>query len=111
VNRIRLTGQLQERAAMRYTPAGMAVVEAQMLHRSEVVEAAAPRKLEFGFSVLALGAIARQLAAESLGCELELSGFLAPRSRRSTRLLVHVQEYSRLDAASERSASRIDENS
>jgi len=95
VNRVRLQGALLERTDLRYTPAGIPVLEAQFEHRSEAVEAGMPRRLEFRFGAIALGALAQSLAQVGLGSELELSGFLAPRSRRSTRLLVHVVDFSR----------------
>ena len=96
MNRVLLNATLIERTALRYTPAGVAVIEAQLQHQSDTVEAGVNRRLEFPFGAIALGGIAKQLANESLGSELSLSGFLAPRSRRSARLLVHVQQYSRL---------------
>jgi primosomal replication protein N len=87
---------LMERTGLRYTPAGIPVVEAQLQHRSDTVEAGLPRRLAFDFAAIAIGETAQQLAGVELGSELGLSGFLAPRSRRSTRLLVHVQAFSRL---------------
>lgn len=101
-----MNATLIERTALRYTPAGTAVIEAQMQHQSETIEAGMSRRLEFPFGAIALGGTAKQLASESLGSELELRGFLAPRSRRSTRLLVHVQEFSRLAAPKLRQAGR-----
>ena len=105
-----MQGTLIERSAIRFTPAGIPVVEAQLQHLSELVEAGMKRRLDFAFDALAIGDTAKRLAAESLGSELALSGFMAPRSRRSTRLLVHVLEFTRL-AARESDANRNDENS
>jgi primosomal replication protein N len=96
VNNVQMQAILIERTALRYTPAGIPVVEAQLQHRSELVEAGLQRRLQFDFSAIAIGDTARQLAVAELGSKLGLSGFLAPRSRRSTRLLVHVLEFSRL---------------
>jgi len=95
VNRIQMQASLLERTDVRYTPAGIPVVEAQFEHRSETVEAGMQRHLEFPFSAIAIGDMAQRLAQEGLGSELLLSGFLAPRSRRSTRLMVHVLDFSR----------------
>ena len=103
-----MNATLIERTALRYTPAGVAVIEAQLQHRSETIEAGVSRKLQFPFAAIALGGTATQLASEDLGSELALSGFLAPRSRRSTRLLVHVLEISRLAAPGQTQASRND---
>jgi len=106
VNRVLLNATLIERTALRYTPAGVAVIEAQLQHQSDTVEAGVSRRLQFPFVVIALGGTAKQLANESLGSELSLTGFLAPRSRRSSRLLVHVQQYSRLAACGQTDAKQ-----
>jgi primosomal replication protein N len=95
VNRLQLSATLVERSALRYTPAGIPVIEAQLQHRSQAVEAGMERRLDFPLDVIAVGEPAKQLAGEALGEHLQLSGFLAPRSRRSARLMVHVQEFTR----------------
>jgi primosomal replication protein N len=95
VNQVHLDGILVERAAMRHTPAGVPVVEAQIRHRSDVIEAGTPRTLEFMVNAVALGPVAGKLEREALGAQLDLSGFLAPRSRRSNKLVLHLTEYRR----------------
>ena len=59
------------------------------------VEAGFERKLDFEFDAVALGDVAAQLAEIALGTELVLNGFLAPTSRRSKRIQMHVTEYAR----------------
>ncbi len=98
VNRVDMNATLVERSALRFTPAGIPVIELQLEHESEAVEAGVRRLLKFPFDAIAIGDTAKGLAAERLGDALELHGFLAPRSRRSVRLLVHVLEYERLPA-------------
>ena len=78
---------------MRYTPAGIAVFEAAFVHASTVSEAGVERKLAFEFSTVALAAAAQALDREALGASLLLTGFIAPRSRRSSRLVMHVTEF------------------
>lgn len=95
MNEFRLDGVLVERAATRHTPAGVPVVEAQIRHRSDVIEAGAPRTLEFVVNAIALGSIAGKLEREALGAPLDLEGFLAPRSRRSSKLILHLTQYRR----------------
>jgi primosomal replication protein N len=95
VNQVHLDGILVERAATRHTPAGVPVVEAQIRHRSDVLEAGAPRTLEFMVNAIALGPVAGKLEREALGAQLDLLGFLAPRSRRSSKLVLHLTEYRR----------------
>ena len=67
----------------------------QERHRSDVIEAGAPRTLEFVVNAIALGPIAGSLEREALGAQLDLSGFLAPRSRRSSKLVLHLTGYRR----------------
>jgi primosomal replication protein N len=93
VNQLRIRAKAVGKSALRYTPAGVAVLEATCEHNGSVTEAAVERTLGFAFSAIALGAVAQALDRESLGTTLTLQGFIAPRSRRTTRLLVHVTEY------------------
>ncbi len=81
------------KSALRYTPAGIAVLEASFQHEGTVTEAAAARTLAFEFSAVALGAVAQALDREALGELMTLEGFIAPRTRRSTRLVMHITEY------------------
>jgi primosomal replication protein N len=55
-----------------------------------VVEAGIGRTLEFTAEAIALGDAARELSRLTLGSGLQIEGFIAPRSRRSTRIRVHV---------------------
>jgi primosomal replication protein N len=80
------------RSPLRYTPAGVAVTEAAFEHRSTVVEADAGRSLAFELDAIAIGGAAHAVGATDLGAEVELTGFLAPRSRRSRKLVLHVVE-------------------
>ena len=93
MNQLRIRAKAVAKSALRYTPAGVAVLEASFAHEGSVAEAEAERKLAFEFSAIALGAVAQALEREPLGRPLVLEGFIAPRSRRTARLLVHVTEY------------------
>ncbi len=93
MNQVRIRAAAVAKSALRYTPAGVAVLEASFSHESVVTEAGGERNLSFEFSAVALGAIAQALDREPLGASLVLEGFVAPRTRRSARLVVHVTEY------------------
>ena len=84
---------LSEKQELRYTPAGIAVFEAKFEHTGRVYEAGAQRSLHFGFTALAFADVALRLDAVQPGSELELTGFLATRSLRSSRLTVHITEF------------------
>lgn len=93
MNQLRIRAKAVAKSALRYTPAGVAVLEASFEHQATVTEAAAERTLAFEFSAIALGAVAQALDREPLGRSMTLEGFIAPRTRRTTRLTVHVTQY------------------
>lgn len=99
---------LIERNALRMTPAGAPVLELRLQHQSDMVEGGIARRLDFPVDAIAIGKAARELAEVGLGEHLHVVGFLAPRGRRSTRLRVHVLDYSRVTRPA--GASRGNEN-
>jgi primosomal replication protein N len=95
VNALRISATPVARRALRYTPAGIAVAEADFRYDGAVQEAGSQRQLDFEFAAVAVGPVAVALEREPLGQPLTLSGFIAPRTRRSVRLIVHITEYTR----------------
>ncbi len=93
MNRVQIRAKLVARADLRYTPAGMAVLKAALHHEAAVAEAGRERQLSFEIEAIALGDAAQRLDRQALGVELELKGFLAPRSKRSRTLIVHITEF------------------
>ena len=93
MNRVTLAAQLQAKAALRYTPAGLPVIDLSLRHSATVVEAQLPRQLDFEITAVALGDAAQRLERVALGTALQLDGFLAPRSRRSKTLVLHITDY------------------
>ena len=93
MNQLRIRGKAVAKSALRFTPAGVAVLETSFEYQGTVLEAAAQRSLKFEFCAIALGAVAQALDREPLGHLVMLEGFIAPRTRRSTRLVMHVTEY------------------
>lgn len=93
MNLIEISGTLTEREMVRYTPAGIQVFEGVFHHRSELTEAGRIRTLEYDFPAISFGELAEGLNALPLGKELSIKGFLAPRSMKSRRLIVHITEY------------------
>ncbi|HUN94567.1 MAG TPA: primosomal replication protein N [Burkholderiaceae bacterium] len=89
-NEVRITARLVGRTPLRFTPAGVPVATADLEHRSVVVEGDRERTLAFEMEAVAVGGVANALVAEALGTEVEITGFLAPRSKRSKRLVLHI---------------------
>lgn len=75
---------------MRYTPAGIPVSEGRLQHASTQTEGGAERKVELEIPVLALGESSRWLEAAPLGGVVQVTGFLAAKSRNSRMPVLHV---------------------
>lgn len=92
-NRVQLSATVVAIAELRYTPAGVAVLEVGLAHHGEAIEAGAVRALEFTCDAIALGEAARRLARVRLGSRVNVTGFIAPRAKRSTRWVIHINEF------------------
>ena len=79
-----------ELQALRYTPAGVPVVEFRLRHESSRVEAGAKRKVNAEIDAVAFEAQARLLAGAPLGRLLKAEGFLCAKNRRSRKPVLHV---------------------
>lgn len=90
VNRTELSGTLLERGNLRYTPAGIPVIEFRIAHQSEQIEAAASRRVECEIACVALGTTALLLKEASPGSAVAVSGFLASRSLKLKTPVLHV---------------------
>ena len=89
MNRLVLSATLVERAALRYTPAGLPALDLGLKHESEVSEDGQPRKVSMEMRALAIGAVTRQLLALELGAAGLYAGFLAG-SRNGRGLRFHI---------------------
>ena len=85
-----LSGKLIELDALRYTPAGIPVVNFRLSHESEQVEAGAKRAVQCELAAMAFEREARLIAAAKPGMQLKLTGFLAQKSRDSKQLVLHA---------------------
>ena len=79
-----------ELQSLRYTPAGIPVVEFRLAHASERAEAGAQRTVRAEIDAVAFEAQARLLAGGTLGRLLKAEGFLCARNRRSKKPVLHV---------------------
>ena len=91
MNRLVLSAQLVERGAVRYTPAGLPVVDCRLQHASTLTEDGQPRKVSVEIKALAIGAMSRPLAALALGSSGIFAGFLAS-ARNGRGWLFHITE-------------------
>ena len=93
VNQLMLTGMIAEAKDLRYTPGGIAVWEGMLHHTSGVYEAGALRRVEYDVPAIAFADVALRLVKIPVGRRIRLSGFIAPRSVRTQRLVVHITEF------------------
>ena len=88
-----------ELGALRFTPAGLPAVEFRILHESSAVEAGAERKVRAEVAALAFDTVARQVASAGLGTALRAQGFLAAKSQRSAKIVLHVTNIEFMEGA------------
>lgn len=89
-NHFQCTGILIERELKRYTPAGIPMTAAKLLHTSEQVEASIRRRVELELAVIAAGEMADRLERAELGKMFRFSGFFARKNRNSKALVFHL---------------------
>ena len=85
-----LSGKLIELDTLRYTPAGIPVVNFRLSHASEQTEAGGTRTVECEVAGLAFEREARLMAAARPGMRVKVTGFLAGKSRESKQLVLHA---------------------
>jgi primosomal replication protein N len=78
---------------LRYSPGGVPILTMTFAHQSRVAEAGAPRVVDLTIEALAIGKVALELDRVEQGRTLTVRGFLTNRSRRSTRAVLHVNEF------------------
>ena len=91
VNQFIVQGLISELSPLRYTPAGVPVLEFLLLHESEVTEASQPRRISLSIGVVAMGDLAQMAGTMGLGCKVRLQGFLAPVRKDSQKYRLHAQ--------------------
>ena len=85
-----LSGKLVELDALRYTPAGIPVVNFRLSHTSEQIEAGAARAVQCEVAGMAFEREARLIAAATPGMQVKVTGFMAGRSSGSKQLVLHA---------------------
>ncbi|HEX8832998.1 MAG TPA: primosomal replication protein N [Abditibacteriaceae bacterium] len=94
MNQLQFVALICERDVLRYTPAGVPIVSATLMHSSQQVEAGVPRLVEFEIAALAAGEISGRFSRAEMGAALRFSGFLAKKSRNSKSLVFHIIDFS-----------------
>ena len=93
MNQLQFIATIAEREILRYTPAGVPIVSAVLLHSSQQNEAGVPRLVEFEIAAIVAGEISGRFSQAELGGTFKFTGFLARKSRNSKSLVFHLTDF------------------
>lgn len=93
MNQLQFVATIAEREILRYTPAGVPIVEARLLHSSQQTEAGIPRLVEFEIAAIAAGEISGRFNQAELGGAFRFTGFLARKGRNGKSLVFHLTDF------------------
>ncbi|WP_025916734.1 primosomal replication protein N [Herminiimonas sp. CN] len=93
MNRLQFVASIVERDVLRYTPAGIPMVSARLLHSSQQMEAGIGRSVEFEIAALAAGEVSGRFNQADLGGMFQFTGFLARKNRNSKSLVFHIMDF------------------
>ena len=91
-NEIALSGELTVIEALRYTPAGIPIINFKLAHRSQQIEAGLKRQVECEMGGVAMAEVAVAMARWKPGQAVKVSGFLNRKNRMSAQLILHATE-------------------
>ena len=77
---------------LRFTPAGIPVVNFRLAHSSSQIEAGIGRLVQSEITAIAVGQLAEQISKRRPEQECMVRGFIAARSRNSSQIVLHVNE-------------------
>lgn len=90
MNKLLLQAQVVHIAPLRYTPAGIPLLSVVLQHSSEQVEAGMRRKVECEVNSVILGDLTK--INLQVGTHIQVAGFLAKRSLKSTQMVMHINQ-------------------
>lgn len=92
VNLLRLEAEVLELQAPRRTPAGIAVRNCILQHRSRQLEAGHWREVEVEVQAVVVGEMVARFEQLGPGSRVQVAGFLAARSMRTKTPVLHLTE-------------------
>jgi primosomal replication protein N len=91
-NLLVIQGELLKVEELRFTPAGIPILNMVIGHLSEQVEAGMKRRVECEVNATVMGELAKTCQRLKEGATVNASGFLAKRSFKSTQLVMHINK-------------------
>jgi primosomal replication protein N len=89
-NEVALSGEITSIEPLRYTPAGIALLNFKLQHRSLQTEAGLKRQVECDMSGVAMAEVAVAMARLKSGQVARVTGFLNRKNRMSAQLILHA---------------------
>ncbi len=94
MNRFGVTAVVVQVQSLRYTPAGIPVINLVLEHESTLTELDTPRLVKLQLKAVAFGARAETLARQGLESVCQFHGFLA-NARNGKGVVFHIQDFSK----------------
>jgi primosomal replication protein N len=95
INQAILSGAWHPDQTLRYTPAGVPVLEARLVFEGTVSEMQVQRKVQGDIKVKVLGGLANMAGQIPAGAMVKVQGFLAPPRHGAKTLVLHAQTLKR----------------
>lgn len=89
-NQTIICGEIIKLAELRYTPAGVAIVEFNIRHQSNQLNVGISRQVTCDISAIAFDQIAMMIIKLEIGHKVKLTGFLTKKSQMSQQLILQV---------------------
>ncbi len=93
---------------LRYTPAGIPIATATLVHDSQQEQAGGQRQIEFEIAAIAAGEISKRFLDIDLGTLMIFTGFLARKNRNSKSLVFHVTAFQETERAMKSETNLLD---
>ena len=93
MNQLKVVATVVEKSVLRYTPAGVPIATATLIHDSKQEQAGGQRQVEFEVPAIAAGEISKRFLDIELGVSMIFIGFLARKNRNSKSLVFHITEF------------------
>jgi len=89
-NQTIVCGKIIKLGVLRYTPAGVAIIEFTIHHVSRQMEAGVARQIICEVLAVAMGKLALTIAEFQINSAVKLTGFINRKSRMSSQLVLHA---------------------
>jgi primosomal replication protein N len=90
-NQLVLTATVDREEVLRYSPAGLPVLEMWLRHHSRQTEAGIERDVNCEVQAVLIGDSAKAFSGKLSGNAVTLTGFLCQRSMKNPRLVLHIE--------------------